>query len=81
LVLLKSLKNESFKNGHYLDLVRYLSHIFSSDKKECLQTDFNRKITKELIKNRVEWEGGVFTERWSDIRSFLLDSSQRAHSQ
>lgn len=81
LLLLKSLQDEIFKNGHFLDFVRHINHTLNLGKKKSALSDFNRKIAKELLKNRVEWEGGVYTAKLSDLRSFLLDQSQRNQAQ
>ena len=50
-------------------------------KQRKVLTEFNRKICKELLKNRVEWEGGVYSPKLSDLRSFLLDQAQRNQAQ
>lgn len=79
LLILKALTNSTFKNSYFLDFLRYANHVnnLSAEAKTNVLTDFTSKLVKDILKNRIEWEGGIFVEKWSDIRSSVLDSSQR----
>lgn len=78
LLVLRALINSNFRNSYFLDLLRFVNHLNSlhPNAKESEMIDFTSKLVKEILKNRVEWEGGVFVEKWSDVRSSILDSSK-----